>query len=274
MAPASSLITYSRARPLGLGRITSLASSTHLLPGFLFGCGKGLFFLSDFDSKPEKIRKFPVGWIISGSDGVVLYEVAEKKGRIVILDIFLNERKVDAALARTLYPKAVLQDKILLYRQEHFLLWDIDTEDLSEICEIRPTRLVGPVLKTGNNYEFIVIHRDIGSQCLLYQLVPAGEDSLAWGLNCVSELEDPVSPKHFHLLPDGDYLVVHGNRAVFWTFRIYTGDNPGLRPSSMIPIKANAYPSGIVVERSDIYASSMDTLIHFIYQPGEPSPLV
>ena len=114
MGRLKKVISYEDARPMGIGRIVAVENSTSGAPGILIASGKGLFHAelpkSDGDINQirlKKIRRNPVGWLISGDSGVVLYEEVKGHGRIAIFDSKLNELLADTALAREISPRAI-----------------------------------------------------------------------------------------------------------------------------------------------------------------------
>lgn len=261
VATKTSSIIFDEAFPIGIGRLTTIAHSTSATPGILVAGNRGLFHFEDISGKATRVRKNPVGWLISGKNAVVVYEEVAGKGNLAVLDGDLKEIFSDQALARSLNVKAVHEKSLLLYDHFELHIMNIRSAERREIAKIEPVRRFGPFSRSGDAFEFIAIHRDKNWTPVLYSL--SQNTSGSWILDGVAECEDKFVPHHFIALPNGDYLIVNSTRPALWIYRIYPGDEPRMRSREMVPVPADGHPVGVLWSKEGIIAAVHDSLLRF-----------
>lgn len=255
-------VFFQEIRPLGIGRLTACTTGTLSKPGMLLGSRKGLFHLPHPEAKPQRLRRSPVGYVLSGESGAVCYEEAGKHGRLVILDDQLRVRRVDSGLVREINPKAFWKNGLVILHRGEFAFLDFETGERKRVAGFVETRLVGPLALVGESYEFIAIHRGPEWPTYLHSFAPGVEDD-AQEVAVVAQLDDPIGPRHFLRLPRGDYLLVPQGRAIFLILTIYPGEKPGLRPWALVPIAGDAHPVGLALLNGKLYAACSDSLLTF-----------
>ncbi len=267
MGKEQRLIEFEKARPLGIGRLTACVPSTEKQRGLLIGSTKGLYHMSNSESKVRRVRNRPVGYLLSSEDGVVCYEEAGGHGRIAVLDTDLEERIVDDQLAREINPKACTCDGLLILHRDAIERMDLSTRERRRLAEFEPAITVGPFASVKGGYEFLAVHRGAHWPTWLYRLDIRGERCEEAVLSRIAQAEDPIFPRVFLPLPTGDYFIVPQGQSVFQTYRLFSGAKPEMKTWSLVAIPGDAHPVGIVLMDGKLYAAGADCLL--IFKPGE-----
>ena len=267
MGKEERLINFEKARPLGIGRLTACVHSTQKRKGLLIGSTKGLYHMSHPKSKVRRIRSWPVGYLLSGEDGVVCYEEAGGHGRIAVLDADLEERMVDDGLAREINPKAYACRGLLILHRDGIEHMDVSTLERRRLAEYEPCITVGPFASVKGGYEFLAVHRGAHWPTWLYRLDIRGERCEEAVLSRIAQAEDPIFPRVFLPLPTGDYFIVPQGQSVFQTYRLFPGARPELKTWSLVAIPGDAHPVGIVLMDGKLCAAGADCLL--IFRPGD-----
>ncbi len=263
MPKKESEIKYEDVRPLGIGRMTACLDSTSGKPGLLIGSVKGLYYLEHPESRPKRIRRYPVGYLVSGDSGVVCYEEVSGHGRLAILDGNLEETHVDESLAREINPKAYWNDGLIILHKAKLVHLDFKSGARRILAEIAPTRVVGPFAGVGDGYEFIAVLRGDQWPTWLYRLDLSAGKETGTDLIGLGQAEDPIIARIFIPLPNGDYFVVHQGRLFFQTYRLFHGEKAGFRTWTLVAITGGAHPVGAVLFKRKLYMAGADCLITF-----------
>lgn len=260
MAQKSSPIVYKGARPLGIGRLTSLANSTSERPGILLGSPKGLFHMDLPTSKARRIRKYPIGYIISGETGLVCYEEYHERGRLAFLDANLEETKTDTELARKLNPVAFRKGKIILLHQGNFMSLDPLSSEIGLVAPFEETMSITPFIPVGSGYEFIAVLRKPRWRTGLYKLSFYDESAT---VHLLAVAEDPIISRHILKLSGHLYLVIPQGKPLFMIYRLFEGAEPCIRTWQLVPIIGEAQPAGIIRQGKVLLAACSDNLLNF-----------
>ena len=262
MTARKSPIVFDSIRLLGIGRLTACTHSTIARPGILIGSRKGLFLLSKPDAPPQKIRRNPVGYLLSGELGAVCYEESGGRGQFAILDESLETVRVDTGLPRKINPVAYWNDGLVILHKAEFLHMEIETGARKHLADFVPTRSLSPLAKTAEGFDFIAVMRGPKWPTYLYRLVlPSPEKKAA--IETLAEVDSPVVTRQFLRMANGDYLVVPQGKALFSVLRIYPEDREILRQRSVMPIAGEAHPVGMTAIGSMLYVAAADCLLKF-----------
>jgi hypothetical protein len=266
MPVKSHAIELIKTRPMGIGRLTSLAHSTSTVPGILIGSSKGLFHFKDPKSKPRRIRRHPVAWVLAGENGTVCYEEVSGHGQLAFLDSSLDEFRIDTDLARTINPKAFWKDGLIILDKGVLNYFDPKTNEKSALAEIGPTRFISPFARTHDGFEFIAAEKGAHWPTYLFNLVLTDDIELIR----VVKSEDVILARNFLPLPNGDYLVHPQGQALFIVYRHFRNDEEGLRTWSLTPIPGDARPVGLLMTENKLYAAASDCLLSFGFAKDIP----
>jgi hypothetical protein len=256
-------VVFEKARPLGIGRLTASARSISHPEGMLLGSSRGLFHIPDPESKPRRVRRHPVGFLLAGETGAVCYEERGGHGRLAILDGNLDEVRVDADLARSISPRAYWKNGLIILHQGSFAYLDLQTGERRTLAEFAPTRSLSPFARVDGGFEFIAIHRGPHWPTFLHRLaLPDDPDGDSVVLR-LAKAEDPVFARHFIPLPGGDYLVIPQGRPVFEIYKVLAGEVSGLRIWSLTPVAGETHPVGALLIDNRLYAACNDSMLVF-----------
>ncbi len=266
MPAKSHAIELKKARPLGIGRLTSLAHSTSAKPGILIGSSKGLYYYKDPESKPWRIRRHPVAWVLACDNGAVCYEEVADHGQLVFLDTSLNVFRFDKELARTINPKAFWNEGLIILDKGVLIYFDPKANEKSALAEIGPTRFISPFARTHDGFEFIAAEQGAHWPTYLFNLVLTDNPEL---IRTVKS-EDVILARNFLPLPNGDYLVHPQGQALFIVYRHFRKDVEGLRTWSLTPIPGDARPVGLLMTGNLLLAAASDSLLSFEFAKDIP----
>jgi hypothetical protein len=270
----SSPIAFKDIRPLGIGRLTSCVESTSHRTGSLIGSAKGLFHLADTDSTPRRLRRNPVGFIVSGETGAVCYEEVKGHGRLAVLDHELEERKTDLDLARTINPVAFLSDGIIIFHKAEFVCLDLATGARTRLAEFVATHTMTPLVRVPDGFEFIASYREPRWPTFLHKLILPVEKGGEGMVEVLARAEDPVMSRQFLKLSDGYYLTIPQGRPIFLVYKVFAGAEAGIRTWMLIPIAGDAQPVGMVKVGRALLAACADSLCVFSlsaeFETGRP----
>jgi hypothetical protein len=258
-----SYIAFEDIRLLGLGRLTALVHSTEARPGILLGSRKGLYHLADPGSRAKRLRRHPIGNILSGEKGVVCYEEIRGKGRLSILDENLGEVRVDTELARSVNPVACWNAGLILFNRDVFEYLDLRDGRRSTLAPFEPIRTLSQFARTGGNFEFIAVHKGPKWPTRLYSLAPSVVGGPEAEVKVKAQAEDPILTRIFLLLGKGAYLAVPQGQPIFSILRVYPGEPDMIRQWALIPIPGEAHPVGLILLKDRLYAACSDSLLKF-----------
>ena len=261
MPGLKALITFDNHRSLGIGRLTSFEQSTDSKPGFLIGSSKGLYHLEKINSRPQRIRSYPVVYIHSGENGVVCYEETGKHGQLAILNNNLEEVRVDTRLVREINPKAFWRDSLIILDKNHLAYLDLVSNERRHLVDFHETRIVGQFARVMNGYEFIAVLRGKGWPTFLFKLVLPGEGNAK--LIEIARADDPIFARHFQPLPGKNYLVISQDATIFVIYRILEGDIPMLRSWSITSIPGETHPVGMIQDGLNLHLAVADCIVTF-----------
>jgi hypothetical protein len=256
-------IEFREARLLGIGRVTCCAVSPEGKPGILVGGAKGLFHLSGYDSHPRRLRKYPVGYVVSGESGVVLYEDAKDHGRIVILGPLLEELRAESALARKINPVAMWKGRVILFKNGAFESFSPSSGETERVARFAQTHTMTPLWPVESGFEFMASLREPSWPTSLYRLVVrAGRDG-SGDVQILAKAEDPVMSRQFMRLREDRYLLIPQGVPVFLIYKVFDGKPASIRTWELLPLPAEAQPVGLIRKDRDLIAACSDCLLRF-----------
>jgi len=256
-------IHFENFRPLGIGRITSLVTSTSADPGILLGSSKGLYHLQKPAGKIRRIRFHPVGWVYSGDDGLVCYEEVSGHGQLVFLDQYLSLKLEDRSLARIINPKAHVESGVIILDRGSLAWLDPLDGTRIDLAELPPARFISPFAPLNSGYVFISVEKAEHWPTWLYRLdLDRWRDGGA-ALIKLAITEDPVMAGLFIPLPGGDFLVIPQGEPIFQVYKIFDGPLPSLRTWTLVSIPGEVHPSGMLLVNDNLYIAAGDGILTF-----------
>lgn len=245
-----------------VGHITCCAPSCSYPRGIIFGSNRGLFHIADIDARPRRVRRWPVGYVMSGTEGAVCYEDAAGEGRLAIMDANLEEIRVDSSLARRINPKAYWKGELITYHQGDFVILDLESSRRHLLSSFVPTRTISPFAPVDKSFDFIAIKRGADWSTNLYRLT-VSEDGTGADIKVLAQADDPIFARHMISLPGGEYLVAPQSQPMLEIYRIFDGQIPGLRMWTLVQVPGDVYPVGMVQVDKNIYIAGTEGILIF-----------
>ena len=255
-------LKFIEGRPMEVGHITCCASSCSYPRGIIFGSNRGLFHIADIDAKPRRVRRWPVGYVLSGVGGAVCYEEASGTGRLAILDSKLEEIKTDSSLARRINPKAYLEGELIIFHQGDFVMLDLDSGRRRVLSRFVPTRTISPFVPVDEGFDFIAIKRGTDWSTNLHRLTVSEDRASADVIN-LAQAEDPIFARHMLRLSCDEYLVAPQSQSMLEIYRIFDGQIPGLRMWTLVQAPGDVHPVGMVQVDKNIYLVGTEGVLIF-----------